>query len=145
MRDIATLIKTPIDRIEEKITRLRDSLKEAEKKLEELRHAKKRRLLNDLSAKAQQAGGIKILVEKIPAADVKNITQHVNAIEIASYSGGDTAGRRRQRPRNFCGGGNKHRKNQRPRMDTRRRRQIPARKAAAKTNLLKPETATPKK
>ena len=66
MRDIATLIKTPIDRIEEKITRLRDSLKEAEKKLEELRHREEAALLNDLSAKAQQAGGIKILVEKIP-------------------------------------------------------------------------------
>ena len=73
VRDIAALMKTPIDRIEEKITRLRDSLKEAEKKLEELCHREEAALLNDLSAKAQQAGGIKVLVEKIPTADIKTL------------------------------------------------------------------------
>ena len=144
MRDIATLIKTPIDRIEEKITRLRDSLKEAEKKLEELRHREEARYSMICRQKRNKRAGLKFWL-KNSRRRCQNITQHVNAIEIASYSGGDTAGRRRQRPRNFCGGGNKHRKNQRPRMDTSGDGKYRREKAAAKTNLLKPETATPKK
>ena len=73
VNNIATLMKTPIDRIEEKITILRNSLKDAEKQLEEMHRREEFSLINELMTKTQQQGDIKILLEQIDVTNIKTL------------------------------------------------------------------------
>ena len=70
---MATMLKTPAARIEEKITQLRESLKAAQKQMEELQAVQTAAAVAELAAQAKNVNGVNCLICRIAAADGKKL------------------------------------------------------------------------
>ena len=71
----AALLKSPPEKLAEKIRQLQDERKLAERELEKLRAERSGALAAELAAKARQLGGASVLVEKVAGADGKGLRE----------------------------------------------------------------------
>ena len=67
--EIAALLKSPIDQLEEKIAQLREQLRAAERRVEQLQQAQQAQLLVTLAAQAEAKQNLRILVQHVEEAD----------------------------------------------------------------------------
>ena len=69
--DLAAMLKTPTDRLEEKVVSLRDSLKQAQKHIADLQAVQTQAQTSDLAAAVKEVNGVQALIKHIAAADGK--------------------------------------------------------------------------
>ncbi|MCH9705660.1 MAG: alanine--tRNA ligase, partial [Proteobacteria bacterium] len=73
--EMALLLKTPSDRLEEKILQLREQLRSAQKQVEQLQHAQQAQQTATLAQLAEVTNGVRILVQQVDNADAKLLRQ----------------------------------------------------------------------
>ena len=71
----AALLKSPPEKLAEKIRQLQEERKSAERELEKLRAERSGALAAELAAKARQLGGANAVVEKVAGADGKSLRE----------------------------------------------------------------------
>ncbi|MGI9306462.1 MAG: alanine--tRNA ligase, partial [Gammaproteobacteria bacterium] len=69
LRQIGGIVKTPPDRAAEKISQMRDSLKDAQKQIAAMQRAQNAAQTRDLISLAENINGAKVLIAQIPGAD----------------------------------------------------------------------------
>ena len=80
--EMATLLKTPADRLKEKVQQMREQLRSMQKQMEQLQQAQQAAQVETLRRQAEQKDGITLLVAEVPGADgktLRNIAQQLQA------------------------------------------------------------------
>jgi len=76
LTDMAAMLKTPADRMEDKIAQLRESLKQAEKQVEDMRKTQAAAVVAELAQQVENINGVNCLIRRV-AADGKTLRDMV--------------------------------------------------------------------
>lgn len=79
--EMATLLKTPADRLEEKLLQLREQLRSTQKQMEQLQQAQQVAQMDALRQQAQRQDSISVLVAEVAGADGKALRQMAQQLQ----------------------------------------------------------------